>query len=68
MIKRKTIAWIGGLTAVAATVATYCVFSAADRRWNEWSRRADALQERLDIADVRPVLWGVSTPGDAWKA
>ena len=71
MIKRKTVVWIGGLTALAASVAVagICLLAEVDRRWDEWSRRTDALQERLQNADARrPVLYGVATPGDAWNA
>lgn len=68
MIKLRTIAWIGGLTAVAVTVAAYCVFTAADRRWDQWSAQTDALQKRLFTTDVRPVLFGTATPGNAWDA
>ena len=69
MIKRKKIAWIGGLTAVSVATASFCVVAEADRRWGAWATQTDALQERLQSADVhRPVLFGTATPGDAWKA
>ncbi len=68
MIKRKTMAWFGGLATAAVTVTAFLVSSAADRRWNQWSVQTDALQKRLFTTDVRPVLYGTSTPGRAWDA
>lgn len=71
MVNPRRIGWLGGLATLAALVAGSCLVFVrhVDHRWDEFCTRADSLQERLDTADTRrPVLYGKTTPGNAWSA
>ena len=68
MIKRKTVLWIGGVTMTTITITAFWVLTAADSRWDEWSKQTEALQKRLGIEEVRPVLFGSAISGNAWDA
>lgn len=68
MIKRKTMAWVGGLMTVLVTITAWGVSTEADRRFDELAKRAAALESRLTKTHVRPVLSGTATAGNAWDA